>query len=103
MAKVQLYSLFLGVLLCGCLMRVTAQNHYLRIQCNDRAVQQLQLTTKFANKLQCKTYINQLPSFLQSKGYLAASVDSFYQDSASSTIQLIIIYKKGLTKQINYL
>jgi outer membrane protein assembly factor BamA len=90
MAKVQLYNLFLGVLLCGCLMRVTAQNHYLRIQCNDSAVQQLQLTTKFANKLQCETYVNQLPSLLQSKGYLAASVDSFYQNSAATTIQLFL-------------
>ncbi|MDI9366350.1 MAG: BamA/TamA family outer membrane protein [Flavobacterium sp.] len=90
MAKVQLYGLFFGVLLCGCLMRVTAQNHYLRIQCNDSSMQQLQLATKFNNKLQCKTYINQLPSLLQSKGYLAASVDSFYQDSATSTIQLFL-------------
>ncbi len=90
MAKIQLYNLLLGVLLCGCLMRVTAQNHYLRIQCNDSAVQQLQLTTKFANKLQCETYVNQLPSLLQSKGYLAASVDSFYQNSAATTIQLFL-------------
>lgn len=90
MAKVQLYSLFLGVLLCGCLLRATAQNHYLRIYYNDTAVQQLQLTTKFTNKLQCKNYVNLLPSLLQSKGYLAASVDSFYQDSATSTIQLFL-------------
>jgi len=90
MAKVQLYSLFLGVLLCGCLMQATAQNHYLRIQCNDTAFGKLQLTTKFTNKLQCKNYVNQLPSFLQSKGYLAASVDSFYQDSANTTIQLFL-------------
>lgn len=90
MAKVQLYSLFLGVLLCGCLMQATAQNHYLRIQCNDTAFGKLQLTTKFTNKLQCKNYVNQLPSFLQSKGYLAASVDSFYQDSATTIIQLFL-------------
>jgi len=90
MAKVQLYSFILGVLLCGCLMQATAQNHYLRIQCNDTAFGKLQLTTKFTNKLQCKNYVNQLPSFLQSKGYLAASVDSFYQDSATTTIQLFL-------------
>jgi outer membrane protein assembly factor BamA len=90
MAKVQLYSLFLVVLLCGCFVKVTAQNHYLRIQCKDSAWQHLQLTTKFANKLQCKTYVNQLPSLLQSKGYLAASVDSFYQDSVTTTILLFL-------------
>lgn len=90
MAKVQLYSLFLVVLLCGCLVRVTAQNHYLRIQCNDSGVTQLQLTTRFTNKLLCKNYVTQLPSLLQSKGYLAASVDSFKQDSATTTIQLFL-------------
>ncbi len=90
MAKVQLYSLILYVLLCGCFVKATAQNHYLRIQANDSAVTSLHLTTKFTNKLQCKNYVTQLPSLLQSKGYLAASVDSFKQDSVTSTIQLFL-------------
>ncbi len=90
MAKVQLYSLVLYILLCGCLVTATAQNHYLRIHCNDDAVKFLQLTNRFSTKLQCKNYVSQLPSLLQSKGYLAASVDSIKQDSLTTNIQLYL-------------
>lgn len=36
----------------------------------------LHLKTQFANALQCREYVQQLPGSLQAQGYLAASVDS---------------------------
>jgi outer membrane protein assembly factor BamA len=94
MAKVQLYRLVLCVLLCGCFAQASSQNHRLVIngyELNNTILQkELQLKTVFTTKLQCKTYINQLPTLLQAKGYLAASVDSVKQDSSTSTILLFL-------------
>ena len=94
MTKIQLYRLVLYVLLCGCFAKASSQSHRLVINCteltNSFLQKELQLKTVFTTKLQCKTYIEQLPILLQSKGYLAASVDSLKQDSSSSTILLFL-------------
>ena len=94
MTKIQLYRLVLYVLLCGCFAKASSQSHRLVINCteltNNFLQKELQLKTVFTTKLQCKTYIEQLPILLQSKGYLAASVDSLKQDSSSSTILLFL-------------
>ncbi len=94
MAKIQLYRLVLYVLLCGCFAQASSQNHRLVINCtnlnNNFLQKELQLKTVFTTKLQCKTYIEQLPILLQSKGYLAASIDSLKQDSSTSTILLFL-------------
>lgn len=94
MAKVQLYRLFLCVLLCGCLDKASSQNHRLVINYNNVSstvlYNELQLKTDFTTQLQCKTYIEQLPIILQAKGYLAASVDSVKQDARTSTILLFL-------------
>ena len=94
MAKIDLYRLVLYVLLCGCFAQASSQNHRLVINCtnlnNNFLQKELQLKTAFTTKLQCKTYIEQLPILLQSKGYLAASIDSVKQDSSTSTILLFL-------------
>lgn len=50
----------------------------------------LQLESGFANELLCRAYINNLPSFLYSKGYPAASVDSLWDVGDSTFIKLFL-------------
>lgn len=94
MTKVQLYRLFLYVLLCGCFVKASSQNHNLIINstpANNNDLQTvLQLKTVFTSKLQCNNYIEQLPVLLQAKGYLAASIDSVKQDFTTTTIALFL-------------
>ncbi len=94
MAKVQSYRFILGLLLCGCFAKASSQNYRLIIRSNETdagfSQKDIQLKTSFANKLLCRNYIEQLPTLLQTKGYLAASVDSLKQDSATTTIRLFL-------------
>ncbi len=46
------------------------------------------LQTSFVSSTACINYINKLPGYLQSKGYVTASVDSLRYDSASARIVL---------------
>lgn len=48
------------------------------------------LQTSFANRTACELYINNLPSFLQSKGYVTASIDSFYYGGNYAFIKLFV-------------
>ena len=48
------------------------------------------LQTSFASANACIDYINKLPGYLQSKGYVTASVDSLRYDPASARIVLFI-------------
>ena len=94
MAKVLLYRFVLCVLLCGCLQKIAAQNYHLTVRCNEVTTAFLQgdlkLKTSFANKLLCKNYVDLLPTMLQAKGYLAASIDSIKQDASFTTITLFL-------------
>ena len=47
------------------------------------------LQTEFTTRLTCIEYVNKLPSLLQAKGYVTASLDSIFFDSTSANI---IIY-----------
>lgn len=51
---------------------------------------QLGLQTIFDSKDACNGYINQLPAFLQSKGYVTTSIDSVKMDSLSAYILLYL-------------
>jgi len=52
--------------------------------------QQLKLQTNFTTRSLCVEYINKLPSQLNLKGYLAASVDSIHYDTSFASIQLYL-------------
>jgi outer membrane protein assembly factor BamA len=52
--------------------------------------EQLKLQTNFPNQVSCVQYIDNLPGFLQLKGYPTASVDSLLIDSLGASIQLYI-------------
>ena len=65
--------------------------HILPVDKDSLFVQkQLGLTSSFKSKDACMEYIYALPSLLQGKGYLTASLDSVASDSVSTTIRLYI-------------
>ncbi|TAH03014.1 MAG: hypothetical protein EAZ16_08495 [Sphingobacteriales bacterium] len=51
---------------------------------------ELQLQTSFTSREACFTYINNLRTQLQLKGFAAASIDSLYYDSATAHIDLFV-------------
>ncbi len=50
----------------------------------------LQLRTSFPNQFACIRYIDELPVLLRTKGFPAASVDSIFSDTATTTIELYL-------------
>ena len=48
------------------------------------------LQSKFTSRNACVDYINKLPFFLQSKGYVTASIDTIRYDSASARLVLFL-------------
>jgi outer membrane protein assembly factor BamA len=96
-AKIQRLSAFAKLFcLWACLPVLTqGQNKYqLTIRVADRDLsfltKQLEIQTHFVSRPACLTYVNSLPSFLQGKGYVTASVDSVYADSAGASMVLFL-------------
>ncbi len=56
----------------------------------DSIVQFAGLQTEFLKKSDCVAYVNKLPSLLQTKGFVTASVDSVHYDSTSATVVLFL-------------
>ena len=74
---------------------VSAQNKYrLYVKGVDTdsvtLVNKTGLQTVFASRTACTVYIDKLSGYLQSKGYVTASIDSINYDSASANIVLFI-------------
>ena len=79
-------SLLLSIYTC-------AQNKYtliIRGADKDAAgiISQTGLQTSFTSRENCKDYINKLPGFLQSKGFVTASIDSLYFDTTVARMVL---------------
>ena len=53
-------------------------------------IQQLDLKTVFESKEDAETFINKLPQILFTKGFVAASVDSFFFDSAKAKVKIYL-------------
>jgi outer membrane protein assembly factor BamA len=73
----------------------SAQNNYnlyIRGVDEDSAslVSRLSLQTTFASRFACADYINKLPGYLLSKGYVTASIDSLHYDSSFASMALYI-------------
>ncbi|HRI22406.1 MAG TPA: hypothetical protein PLA68_15700, partial [Panacibacter sp.] len=92
MAKITEYRRCLLLLLCFLCLDATAQKTCrLIIQAVDgyqQTINELQLTSQFYNKATCIAYVQQLPVLLNAKGYISASIDSAWDDSASVNIRL---------------
>lgn len=72
-----------------------AQNKYhLYLQGVDKdsatIVAKTGMQTSFVSRTACTDYVNRLPGYLQSKGYVTASVDSLKYDSTAARIVLFI-------------
>jgi outer membrane protein assembly factor BamA len=52
------------------------------------ATSQLQLVHKFTSRPEAESYLNNLPTLLLAKGYIASSVDSIHYDSTEAQVQL---------------
>lgn len=75
--------------------QMSGQNRYeLNIKAVDKDSAYLTdtvgLQNSFASRTACVEYINKLPAFLQSKGYVTASIDSLFYDSASANAVLFL-------------
>jgi len=74
-----------AIFLCS---TVDAQDKYdLTIRATDKDsafVTAIALQNKFSSRAACVDYVNKLPSILQSKGYVTASLDSLHYDSVSA-------------------
>jgi len=84
--------LFILLLLNG---RVAGQNRYeLNIKAVDKdsayLIDTVGLQNSFASRAACIDYVNRLPAFLQSRGYVTASIDSLFYDSASANAVLFL-------------
>jgi outer membrane protein assembly factor BamA len=97
MAKVVTYSLLkvactLLILLAS--LKATAQRTYkVQFQVVDTSQQQLaklSLKDRFATKLQAQGYISKLLPFVQSKGFIAASVDSLLVTDSIALVRLYL-------------
>ncbi len=86
-----------------CQPKITNANNYaLQVQWVDSSlftnVSTLGIQTNFSGELACAIYIKQLPAYLQSKGFLAASADKVKFDSLKATIQLYLGIQQKLTQ-----
>jgi len=85
MAKIARY---VCLLLCiGYAGMLNAQGVHLVVHSIDQkevVLNEMKWKTSFSNAIQCKEYVQQMPLLLQSKGYISASVDSFFVDSATA-------------------
>ncbi|MCU7548519.1 BamA/TamA family outer membrane protein [Chitinophagaceae bacterium LB-8] len=52
--------------------------------------ERLQLTRKFTSRPEAESYLNNLPTLLQAKGYIASSVDNISYDSVHAEVQLYL-------------
>jgi outer membrane protein assembly factor BamA len=80
--------LFVLLNLCG-----HSQNNYhlfIRSADTDSSVAKLALQTVFPSQFSCIEYVNKLPELLHAKGYVTASIDSFYYDSAAAHLILYV-------------
>jgi outer membrane protein assembly factor BamA len=89
-------SLLIFLFICLVLhISTSAQNKYeLNIKAIDKdsiyLIDTIGLQNSFSSRAVCVDYINKLPSFLQSKGYVTASIDSLVYDSVSASVVLFL-------------
>lgn len=101
--KFKCYKISFSVLFCTVILlsglTVQAQalkntGYQLKINFVDKDsafnVQPLKLQTAFANRSLCNSYVLDLTSFLSSKGYPTASIDSIFEDDLVTTINLFL-------------
>lgn len=91
MTKLRLQISVLIALLC-CLHASAQTNYPLLLKGVDKdsatLVNELGIQTSFPNRFLCIDYVNKLPGYLQSKGYVTVSIDSIRYDSLEARMAL---------------
>ncbi len=105
MAKVKVYrKIYAAMLAMVCFPGFVSAQFRLQIRGVDRdqafLYDTLKLRQEFPGRASCEAYINGLAASLQTKGYLAASVDSIYYDSVAADC-LLYIGQAALHTSIN--
>jgi outer membrane protein assembly factor BamA len=94
MAKVEVYiycgrSVLLGfLLLLSGALRSQYALHILSVDKDSSFISSLGLQGDFKTDIACAEYIRKLPALMQSRGYIAASVDSVHFDSTAARVYL---------------
>jgi len=90
----QLILLFAVLFISALLNQSVAQDKYelnFRIVDKDSAFSNtIGLQNRFDSRAACTDYVNKLPSFLRSKGYVAASIDSLTYDSLGAHLVIFL-------------
>ena len=90
----QLILLFAVLFISALLNQSVAQDKYelnFRIVDKDSAFSNsIGLQNRFDSRAACTDYVNKLPSFLQSKGFVAASIDSLTYDSLGAHLVIFL-------------
>src|SRR5947208_1407962 len=64
--------------------------HYVSADTDTTQLQKMQWQSGFASKAEAILYISRLPSVLQTKGYLTASIDSVHYDSSFAVASVFL-------------
>lgn len=90
MAKLKHLLAAISFLTTFCIVKAQSYSVYYKTPEDDTSIQQkLSLQRVFSSQIEASLYAVKLPSLLQSKGYITASVDSMSFDSLSA---IIVIY-----------
>src|SRR5215203_3406026 len=87
----------LKLLLLGCLLILlkdaagqSYEVNYFLIDADSSLKKEIGLKEKFASQLEARYFITTIPTLLQTRGYITASVDSTEIDSSSASVRLFL-------------
>lgn len=90
MAKLALYGLMMAACLGSVVLKAQYQVRILPVDKDSAFISQLKLQSSFRNSTLAADYINSLPELMQSRGFIAASVDSVQYDSTFALVSLYV-------------
>src|SRR5215203_7534904 len=87
----------LKLLLLGCLLILlndasgqSYEVNYLLLDADSSIKKEIGLKEKFASQLEARYFITTIPTLLQNRGYITASVDSTAIDSSGASVRLFL-------------
>ena len=87
----------LKLLLLGCLLILlkdaasqSYEVNYFLIDADSSLKKEIGLKEKFASQLEARSFITTIPTLLQTRGYITASVDSTEIDSTGASVRLFL-------------
>lgn len=90
MSKLALYGLMVAACCSSFVLKAQYQVRILPVDKDSAFISQLKLQSGFKNNTLAAEYINSLPELMQSRGFIAASVDSVHYDSTFALVSLYV-------------